>query len=112
LTADERTPVSWLLIERGWKVFTTDGLEIGTVHDVVGDSGKDIFDGLTIASGLQRPRYVPAERVGTITQGRVDLELSSTEAERLEDYQEPAPSEKILPVTASRWERFLGWFRR
>ena len=110
--SDSETPVSWLVIEPGWKVVTSDGYEVGSVHAVVGDSSKDIFDGLTISSGRRRPRYVPAERVGTITEGRVEVELSRDEAERLPEYEEPAPSEEILPVTASRWERLLGWLRR
>jgi hypothetical protein len=105
-------PVSWLLVEKGWRVYAVGGSEIGRVDEVVGDSGKDIFDGLTISSGvLGRPRYVPSERVQTITEGRVELDLSTAEAEHLEPYEEPEPSEEILPESASRWQRFAGWFR-
>lgn len=106
-------PVSWLLIEPGWKVVASDGSEIGQVREVVGDTGKDIFDGLAVSSGLlAKARYVPAEKVKTITEGRVQLDLEPGGAERLEDYEEPPPSEEILPVSASRWERVRGWFRR
>ncbi len=91
-------PVSWLLIERGWNVEATDGTEVGKVEEVVGDSGHDIFSGLTVASGLlKRPRYVPAENVGEITEGRVRLSISADEFERLGEYEEPPPSERILP---------------
>jgi len=110
LTGD---PVSWFLIEPGWKVLASDGTEVGKVHEVVGDTGKDIFDGLSISSGvLGRPRYVPAERVKSIYDGLVQLDLDPGQTERLSHYDEPPPSEEILPITASRWQRFLGWFRR
>ena len=52
-------PVSWLLIERGWKVFGANGNEVGTVHEVTGDSGQDIFDGLSISSGTVRQAALP-----------------------------------------------------
>jgi uncharacterized protein YrrD len=104
-------PVSWLMIERGWTVVASDGTEIGKVHEVVGDSGKDIFDGLTVSSHLLgKPRYVPAEQVKSMTEGRIVLEVGPGEAERLEPYEEPAPSEEILPESASRWQRIRGWF--
>ena len=107
------TPVSWLVIEPGWKVVAADGSELGVVHEVVGDSGKDIFDGLTVSSGLfARPRYVASERVRRIVAGRVEVDVGPAEAERLPHYEEPPPSEEIEPVTASWWQRLAGRFRR
>jgi hypothetical protein len=104
-------PVSWLLIERGWKVVAADGRDIGTVDEVVGDTGKDIFDGLTISTGvLGKPRYVAAERVRSIVEGRVELDLDEAGVGRLDEYEQPAPSEEILPVTASWWDRLRGFF--
>ena len=91
-------PVSWLVIEQGWDVVDRDGEEIGKVEEVVGDSGRDIFNGLTIAQGMfSRGRYVPAEQVAEITEGRVRLALTKDEAEHLPEYDEPPPSEQILP---------------
>jgi uncharacterized protein YrrD len=81
-------PVSWLMIEPGWAVEAKDGKEVGTVREVLGDDGADIFDGLAVSHGvLHRSRYVPAESVGEITEGRVALTLSSDEFERLGDYE-------------------------
>src|SRR6266542_6727308 len=57
-------PVSWLLIQSGWKVYASDGSEVGEVDEVAGDDTEDIFDGLAIAmSSFGKPRYVPAEQV-------------------------------------------------
>jgi hypothetical protein len=78
-------PVSWLLVERGWAVVGHDGKEIGRVEQVLGDEEKDIFDGLAVATGLLgKPRYVPAERVSSIVEGRVTLDLAKNDVARLE----------------------------
>jgi hypothetical protein len=76
--------VSWLMIEPGWKVLAADGSEVGEVDEVAGDSSIDIFDGLAIAtSAFGKPRYVPAEQVGEITEGTVRLKLTREEVDRL-----------------------------
>ena len=91
-------PVSWLLIAPGWKVFASDGPEIGRVDEVAGDDGHDIFDGLAVAtSAFGKPRYVPAEQVAQILEGEVHLSLTSGQAEQLGEYLEPATSAVIEP---------------
>jgi uncharacterized protein YrrD len=67
------------------------GEKVGTVDEVLGDQNADIFDGLAVATGLVgKPVYVPAERVGAITEGQVQLELTADAVERLEPYEPPA----------------------
>jgi uncharacterized protein YrrD len=91
-------PVSWLVIEPGWKVKAADGEDVGKVTDVVGDAEKDIFNGLAISTGLlSRTRYVPAERVTTILEGEIHLDLPSDAARDLDVYEEPPRSEEFLP---------------
>ena len=89
-------PVSWFVIERGWNVVDRDGNEVGRVDEVTGDENADIFDGLSITSGLfGRPRYVPAEQVAEIIEGRIRLTLSPAEVEQLAQYEEPAASLEV-----------------
>jgi len=89
-------PVSWLLIEPGWKVRAADGSEVGEVDEVVGDSNADIFDGLAIATTrFGKPRYVPSEQVAEITEGTVALSLTPAQVEQLREYLEPATSAQI-----------------
>ena len=91
-------PVSWLLIETGWKVLAADGTEVGEVDEVAGDSGADIFDGLAIATSMfGKPRYVPSEQVAEITEGAVRLSLTREQVEQLSEYREPATSAQIEP---------------
>ena len=96
-------PVTWLVIERGWTVVDSNGEQVGHVDDVVGDSNADIFNGLAVSTGLlSGDKYVPAERVGTITTGHVQLRISGAEFERLGKFDEPPPSETILTPDPDR----------
>lgn len=89
-------PVSWLMIRPGWKVYAADGTDVGAVDEVAGDDGQDIFDGLAVArSALGKPVYVPAEQVGTITEGAVHLTLTTGQVDQLGEYLEPATSAEI-----------------
>ena len=90
--------VSWLLIRPGWKVFASDGSDVGAVDEVAGDDTVDIFDGLAIAtSAFGKPRYVPAEQVGQIFEGEVHLTITREQAQSLGEYMEPATSAEIEP---------------
>ena len=84
-------PVAWIMIEPGWKVLTSDGSEVGRIHEVAGDENVDIFDGLVLTSKT----YVPAEVVGAIYEGEVHLELTKDGFDKLATYEEPAVSERI-----------------
>ena len=93
-------PVSWFLIDKGWDVVGRDGTELGSVHEVVGDTDKDIFNGLSVSPGLLRAnRYVPAERVGTIVEGRIEIDLDRDEFGRLDEHGDIPPSAEIRPDT-------------
>ena len=73
-------PVSWMVIEQGWSVVDADGHDLGRVDEVLGDEGADIFNGLQVLTGtFGTPTYVPAERVGEIVEGRVQLRLTMEE---------------------------------
>ena len=91
-------PVSWVLIRPGWKVHASDGGEVGEVDEVAGDSSADIFDGVAFAtSALGKPRYVPADQVGQISEGVVHLSLGHDEVASLDEYREPATSLEVEP---------------
>ena len=99
-------PVSWLLIEPGWHVVDASGDRIGKVEAVTGDSNADIFDGLAVATEmLARPKYVPSEQVGTITDGTVKLKLERSAFDALGEYREPADSVEIEGDKSSIGER-------
>jgi hypothetical protein len=95
-------PVSWLMIEPGWRAVASDGTEVGRVNEVIGDSGEDIFNGLAVAtSAVARPRYVPAEQVAGIVEGEVQLALSPEQVDALEEYRRPPTSSRVDPGDGS-----------
>jgi hypothetical protein len=99
-------PVSWFLIEPGWKVLEAGGEEIGAVDEIVGDSGDDIFNGLSVSTSLLgRPRYVPSEQVATITEGEIRLTIGKDEVQHLDEYEEAPTSAEILPEDAGAVRR-------
>jgi hypothetical protein len=99
-------PVSWFVIEPGWKVVDAKGQEVGTVDEVAGDSSDDIFNGLSISTSLLgKPRYVPSEQVGKITEGRVHLKLTKDQIAHLGEFKEPATTAEILPEEAGALRR-------
>jgi hypothetical protein len=101
------------VIEQGWTVVASDGSELGKVDEVAGDTNADIFDGLIVKAGpLGKRRYVPAEQVSQIVEGRIELSVTPTEFERIEEYADPPSPAAILPETASPFERIAGAIRR
>ena len=89
-------PVSWFLIESGWKVVGSNGEQLGQVAEVAGDQNADIFDGLVVSRGLLRRKvYVPAEAVTAIVEGSIEVDLTPADFERLADYEEPAPHANV-----------------
>jgi hypothetical protein len=105
-------PVSWLQIEQGWHVITSDGVTIGQVAQIEGDKQDDIFDGLAVA--LEHSKefgYVPGEQVGAIYPGEVNLKITSAEAGKLEPFKAAPPETKWLPGKAPLATRISNLFR-
>ena len=66
------------------------------IEEIVGDTGKDIFNGLSVSTGLLgKPKYVPAERVRAITEGRVELDLSAEHVDALDEHDLQPPSDQF-----------------
>ena len=105
-------PVSWLQIEQGWNVITSDGVTVGQVAQVEGDKQGDIFDGLAVA--LDHPKefgYVPGEQVGAIYPGEVNLNISSADAAKLEPFKAAPPETKWDTGKAPLSTRISNLFR-
>jgi hypothetical protein len=104
----EEQQLSWLSIEPGWKVVSSDGTEIGYVEQTVGDSDEDIFNGLSVSLDFfDEPRYVPSEKVGRIFDDRVEILYTAEEAKRLDEFLEPPPSLDIDAEKASWSDRLI-----
>ena len=105
-------PVSWLQVEQGWNVVSSDGVIVGTVAQVEGDKQSDIFDGLAVQSGRRgQILYVPGEQVGAIYPGQVTRKIASTDAGTLKPFQAPQPDTKWLPGQPPISTRISNWLR-
>lgn len=78
-------PASYLLLERGTHVYSSDGEELGRVKEIRADQGADIFDGLVIERGLLPggERLVLADQVEEIFERGVLLSIDAAAAEAL-----------------------------
>ena len=103
-------PVSWLQIEQGWNVVSSDGGTVGEVGQVTGDKQADIFDGLALVSAQSKQvLYVPGERVASIVPGAVTLDITAEQAAALERFAEAPPQTTIRPRKASLVSRVSTW---
>ncbi len=92
---DYGEPTSYLALDRGVDVFSSDGERLGTVEHVLADEGEDIFDGLVIDArlGPGGMRFVDAPQVGSLHERGVVLTLTAAEAEGL---HEPSENPAVL----------------
>lgn len=89
---DLGAPGSYLTVDAGAPVFSSDGEELGRVEEVVADSATDVFDGLVVATGtLGRDlRFVEGAAVDEIYEGGVVLKLDAASARDLPPREEAA----------------------
>ena len=103
-------PVSWKVVQRGWRVIDASGDDVGSVGEITGDTEADIFDGLTIRKGiLTHDRYVPSEQVADIREGEVRLSLTRDGVEQLQAFTEPPAEEQIIPERSTWYQRLAWW---
>jgi uncharacterized protein YrrD len=82
--SDEERPLSWLAVLENTPVFSSDGQELGMVREMIGSVEEDIFHGVVIGHGLTPTDVlVPAAKVTSITNRRVDVSLSAEEVRAL-----------------------------
>jgi sporulation protein YlmC with PRC-barrel domain len=82
---DLGNPASYLTLEEGTAVLSSDGERVGRVEEVLADESTDVFDGLVVRTGplgLER-RYVEAARVDEIYERGVVLKLDAAAARDL-----------------------------
>ena len=81
--------ISWMALGSGTRIASSDGSELGRVHEVIADKQKDIFSGVTFRDGvLGGDRFVPAALIDRITADEVLLSVGTEEAkEKIEPYE-------------------------
>lgn len=82
---DLGSPISYMVLERGASVFSSDGEQLGSVVRVQRDIATDIFDGIvfSVTEGFARHRFVDAPEVGEIYERGVILRIDAAAAAEL-----------------------------
>jgi hypothetical protein len=111
---DEGHAVSYKVLARGTPVWSSDGVEIGQVREVLENEREHIFDGIVLDLTARGQRFVDAPEVARIAERRVTLAIDAAEAERLPERDAKGAPEFAADVRAGRLSRFLGggWRRR
>ena len=100
--------IGYQALPRGVPVFTSDGVEIGTVHRVQDNAREHIFDGIVV-NARDRRVFVDAPEVARISVRRVTLTIDAAEAERLPEARGTRDTlEEHARRSVRRWRRRLG----
>ena len=92
---DYGNPISYLVVEQGTDVYSSEGERVGAVEHVLAAEEEDIFDGIVIDTepGPGGWRFADAPYIEQIYERGVVLGLSAAEVEAL-----PEPSENPAAV--------------
>ena len=79
---NEQRQIAWRALERGARVYSSDGEQLGKVSHVVADDLKDIFSGIAFQRGMLGDEvFAPAPTVDQITTDGVHLTVTTEQAQ-------------------------------
>lgn len=92
---DLGAPISYLALDEGVPVYSSDGRELGKVEHVLAEPEEDIFDGFVIDTSVLPGghRFVDAPEVAEVHERGVVLTLDAAAAEQL---PEPSANPGVL----------------
>jgi uncharacterized protein YrrD len=89
------SPISYLALETGTDVVSSDGERVGKVEHVLAAEDADIFDGLVIdtQTGPGGLHFVDSEQVDELYERAVVMKVPAAEVDRL---PKPAPAPAVM----------------
>jgi hypothetical protein len=110
---DDGYAISYKVLARGTPVHSSDGVDLGTVSDVLEARREHIFDGIVIDTP-HGPRWVDAPEVARIAERRVTLTIDAATAAELPERDPKGSSEFRADARSARLPRLFGggWRRR
>jgi len=82
---DEGDQIGYQVLPRGTPVVTSDGVQIGTVDQVLDNEREHIFDGIVVKAA-DRQVFVDAPEVARIAERQVTLTIDAAEAATLPEH--------------------------
>jgi hypothetical protein len=109
---DDGYAISYKVLERGTPVQASDGVDVGTVLEVLENRAEHIFDGIVIETPAGR-RFVDAPEVARIAERRVTLAIDAAAVSELPE-KDPAGgiSFKANPKSGKLGRFFGGGWKR
>ncbi len=105
---DDGYAISYKVLERGTPVRASDGVDVGTVRDVLESKAEHIFDGLVIDTP-DGQRFVDAPEVVRIAERRVSLSIDADAVAALPEKDSAGgKTYRANPPGRGRLGRFLG----
>lgn len=110
---DDGPAVHYSAVTPGTPVYSSDGVVVGEVHQIVDNYREHIFDGVVIKDKDGEFRFADAPEVARTAERGVTLELDAAAAAQLPPPEEGEPSFQAN-VSAGKLRRFFGggWKRR
>ncbi|MDX6688690.1 MAG: hypothetical protein QOG15_147 [Solirubrobacteraceae bacterium] len=104
---DDGYAVSYKVLQPGTPVQASDGIEVGTVREVLDNAAEHIFDGIVIDTPSGQ-RFVDAPEVARIAELRVTLTIDAEAVDALPE-RDPAGGQTFHANTrGGRMGRFFG----
>jgi hypothetical protein len=104
---DDGGQISYEVLRRGTPVVAADGLQVGTVHQVLDNVREHIFDGIVVDTPEGR-RFVDAPEVARIAVRRVTLTIDGAQVRELPEHRGPGGAlQDGLRRRVARWRRRL-----
>jgi hypothetical protein len=103
---DPDQPVSWRAVPGDVPVRSADGIDVGTVYDVMASSEEDIFHGLVVRlAGEQRDVFVSADTVTLLAASHVELNLTAADVRALPEHRD----EHVFHLGWTGLRKHVGW---
>ena len=82
---DLGSPISYMVLSHGTPVYSSDGVQIGKVANVLAAEDKDVFDGIVIGEHIfgKDHRFADADEIGEIHERGVVLKLDRPACDQL-----------------------------
>ena len=103
---DPDQPVSWRAVPSNIPVRSADGIQVGTLYDVMASSEEDIFHGLVVSlAGEKRNVFVSVDNVTLLAAGHVELNLTAAEVRDLPEHLD----EHVFHLGWTGLRKHVGW---
>jgi sporulation protein YlmC with PRC-barrel domain len=112
VSQDDGSPIHYAAVTRGTPVYASDGVQVGTVDEVVDNYTEHILDGFIIEIPGGELRFVDAPEVARTAERAVRLTIDSAAAAELGPPEKAPP--RFTPRRSGRLGKLLGgnWRKR